>query len=191
MKKTTMTILVAMLAVGLVGFTAALLQNVTAQASGHDSIRTEPQTFDTPDVQLMTEIVKQLHNENTTDAERIALVEEARQIKSSYEQGIDNTVRQAALDKRDLVSEHIKSGLASKSFGNFTAEFPVSGMYVDASSKLVVNVFPDRFDEHSVGVLSKVRELVGNDVSIIVQPMDAITPQVSSQVPPKSTHVHA
>ena len=179
MKKTTTTILVAMLAVGLIGSAVALSQDVTAQASGQDSIRTEPPTFDTPDVQRMTEIVQQLHNENTTDAERTALVEEARQIKSSYEQGIDNTARQAALDKRDLVSGYIKSGLASKSFDSFTTEFPVSGMYVDASNKLVVNVFPDRFAEHSTGVLSKVRELVGNDVSIIVQPMAAIMPQCS------------
>ena len=177
MKKTTTTILVAMLAVGLVGFTVALSQDVTAQDSGQDSIRTEPPTFDTPDVQRMTEIVQQLHNENTTDAERAALVEEARQIKSSYEQGADNTARQAALDKRDLVSGYITSSLASKSFDDFTAEFPVSGMYVDASNKLVVNVFPDKLAKHSKNVLSKVRELVGNDVAITVQPMEAITPQ--------------
>ena len=176
MKKTTTTILVAMLAVGLVGFTIALSQDVTAQNPGQDSIRTEPPTFDTPDVQRMTEIVQQLHDENATDAERTALVEEARQIKASYEQGIDNTARQAALDKRDQVSGYIMSSLASKSFDDFTAEFPVSGMYVDASNNLVVNVFPDKLAEHSAGVLSKVRELAGNDVSIIVQPMAAITP---------------
>lgn len=179
MKKTTTTILVAMLAVGLVGFTVALSQDVTAQNSGQNTIRTEPPTFDTPDVQRMTEIAQQLHNENITDAERTALVEEAQQIKSSYEQGIDNTARQAVLDKRDLVAGYITSNLASKSFGNFTAEFPVSGLYVDTSNNLVVNVFPDKLAEHSAGVLSKVRELVGNDVSIIVQPMAAITSQCS------------
>jgi len=178
MKKTTTTILAAMLAVGLAGLTIALSQDVVAQSSGHDSIQNEPPAFDAPDIQRMTEIVRQLHNGNAPGAERDALVEEAQLIKGSHAQSLDNAARQAALDKRDLVSGYITSGLTSKSFGDFTTEFPVSGMYVDSSSnKLVVNVFPDKFAKHSESVLSKVRELVGNDVAITVQPMEAITSQ--------------
>ena len=178
MNRTTATIFVATLAVGLIGSTFALSQDIMAQGGiGQNTIKSEPPTFDTPDIQRMTEIVRQLHDEATTESERAELIEEAQQIKRSHEQRFDSTARQAMLDKKDVIVEYISGNLNLKSFDDFTSEFPVSGLYVDsATNKLVVNVFPDEFDSNAESVLQKVRELVGRDIDITVQPMPAITP---------------
>ena len=181
MNRTTATIFVATLAVGLIGSTFALSQDIMAQGGiGQNTIKSEPPTFDTPDIQRMTEIVRQLHDEATTESERAELIEEAQQIKRSHEQRFDSTARQAMLDKKDVIVEYISGNLNLRSFDDFTSEFPVSGLYVDsATNKLVVNVFPDEFDSNAESVLQKVRELVGRDIDITVQPMPAITPQCS------------
>ena len=110
--KTTRAIFVAVLALGVIGSGIALSQNVTAQSPvGEDIVRYEPSTFNTPEIQRMTEIAQKLGDTTITEAEKTALIAEATQIKESFAANVDTTTRQTMKDKEAMISNFIAERL--------------------------------------------------------------------------------
>ena len=177
--KTTRAIFVTVLALGVIGSGVALSQNVTAQSPvGEDIVRYEPPTFDTPEIQRMTEIAQKLGDTTITEAEKTALIAEATQIKESFAANVDTTTRQTMKDKEAMISNFIAERLKTQPFDEFQNEFPITGLYVDdVTNQLVINVDSREFsDTVTANILQQVRGIAGQEMDVVVQPMPSMTP---------------
>ncbi len=177
--KTTRVIFVAVLALGVIGSGVTLSQNVTAQNPvGEDIIKSELPTFDTLEIQRMTEIAQKLGNATTTEAEKTALITEATQIKESFAANADMTTRQEMKAKEAMISNFITERLKTQPFDEFYNEFPITGLYVDdVTNQLVVNIDSNKFsDTVTASVRQQVREIVGEEIDVVFQPMPPMIP---------------
>lgn len=174
-----MAVFAAILAVGILGAALAASQDVTAQGqAGQDIIKSKPPSFDTPQIQRMAEIARELTDHTITKDEKAALIAKAAQIKKSITANTDASKRQTVMDKQSLISNYIIEGNKAQAVSEFRSEFPVTGTYVDDfSNQLVINILPDDFSDNTVAkVITKIREIVGYEIDIIVQPMPAMIP---------------
>ena len=174
--------LVAILAVGLIGSSVVFSQNATGQTFtstlGKTEIRDDFRDYsDDPVVSKVTVIMNELNAKGLTESKMTYLAEQLSEIK----QTTTSTSIGLADQKMELLSNIVASSTSARTL-NLDRDLPILGMYVDENSgALVVHVDAMVYDKKSKSVAKQVRNIVGSEIDLIIEPMTPIRPHACSQ----------
>ena len=165
--------MIAFLAVGLLGSVIAFSQNATAETrEGKNTLSGEFPTFDSPNVQKAMELAKTMSLEGISEIETKSLQLELENLQAEHAKNIDTDLHKTSLDKQELVIELMLKNTEQKQTVGNGDQFPVNSVYVDdETSELVVGIDAMAYSEDvAKSVLKQVRDVVGNEVDVKVQP---------------------
>ena len=173
MKKQIKVALVAILAVGLLGSSIVFSQNAIGQEPKGETIILEDfrNYSEDPTIKKVTEIMEKLNNDELSSSTQTTLLNELSDIRSQYES------QDSSEKTKELLSNVISnSATLSSSDPNY---LPIIGMYADHKGKLVVQVDAMVYDKQAKKVAEKVRQIIGDETDLIIEPMKPIVPHCS------------
>lgn len=168
LKTNTTSILVAILALGLISSVVLVAPNVSAVDQverGQDVVIHEKTKNIDLDLIRMQEIVSALDDPKTTELDKAKLYQEAKELRQkSISQHIANPVKEAKVKEAHSALSQIF--VANGNFANAKIQDIIVGHGI-AGDKFIVDIDPKYFtDKDLPNIIKHIRNVVGNDVDI-------------------------
>ncbi len=180
--KNTKMIFVAVLAIGLLGGGIVATQNVAAQPStniGKNTITSDFPSYSNPDIERATEIMQKLSGVGISEVDKESLTAEHKNLIAKWKSSFSQEKRDLTIEKRDAITSNIIKNISAAN----SVSIPINAIYVDdVTGELVIGIDAMAFSSDTVkSVLKYVRSIIGDQLDVKIQPMEAMQTLACSQ----------